>query len=69
MKWRRSYALILLAVAALGSAGAWYVWGPRATPEGQPELAELTAENLTTFQKQFNDDADKVRLLVLLSPT
>lgn len=69
MKWRKSYALVLAAMVVLSSAAAWYVWGPRETPAGQPELAELTAENLTGLQRQFNDDADKVRMLVLLSPT
>lgn len=69
MKWRKSYALVLAAMVVLSSSAAWYVWGPRETPVGQPELAELTAENLAGFQRQFNADADKVRLLVLVSPT
>ena len=69
MKWRKSYTLVLVAVVVLSSAAAWYVWGPRETPAGQPGLADLTVENLPAFQKQFNDDADKVRLVVLLSPT
>jgi hypothetical protein len=47
----------------------WYYWGSSRTPPGQPPLTSLTASNLDQFQRQFNDAADRVRLVLLLSPT
>jgi len=60
--------LALLAVAVAGGAG-WYYWGPVATPEGQPPLAEITPQTLGDFGAAFNEAADKPRLVALLSPT
>ena len=39
---------------------------PRQVPAGQPQLATLSVAD---FQKQFNDAADQVRIVTLLSPT
>jgi hypothetical protein len=68
---RRSLLLLLFIfiVAALAGAFAWYLWGERHTPAGQPPLATLSAASLETFRSEFNSHADKVRIVVLLSPT
>lgn len=42
---------------------------PRNTPTGQPGLVFLSPENFSTWQEQFNANADKIRVLLLLSPT
>ena len=60
--------LALLAVAVAGGAG-WYYWGPVATPEGQPSLADITPQTLDEFRTAFNEAADKPRIVALLSPT
>jgi hypothetical protein len=59
-------------VAVLGvllGAFAWYRWAERHTPAGQPPLVTLDAAALDTLRSEFNAHADKVRIVVLLSPT
>jgi hypothetical protein len=55
--------------AALAGAMLWYVYGERRVPEGQPPLATLSASTLETFRADFNRDADRTRIILLLSPT
>jgi hypothetical protein len=38
-------------------------------PAGQPPLATLDVASLDTLRSDFNAHADKVRIIVLLSPT
>ena len=66
---RRSLVLVLFLVAALAGGFSWYLWGERRTPAGQPPLAALSAASLDTLRSEFNSHADKVRIVVLLSPT
>lgn len=47
----------------------WYFWGWGRTPKGQPPLTSLTPSNLDQFKNEFNDSADRTRLVLLLSPT
>ena len=54
-------------VAALACLVFWYFSG--APPIGQPPLTSLTANNLDQFKREFNDAADRNRLVLLLSPT
>lgn len=56
---RRGLFIPLLVLAACG---------PRHAPEGQPPLA-IIAGDLSAFQKSFNDAADTLRVIVLMSPT
>ena len=57
--------LVLVVLVAVG----YYRYAPRRVPAGQPPLAALTSENFPDFQRQFNDAADRVRVVTLLSPT
>ena len=66
---RRSVLLVLFLLALVAGAFAWYLWGERYTPAGQPPLATLSAASLETLRTEFNRHADKVRIVVLLSPT
>jgi hypothetical protein len=66
---RRTLLLVLLALALIGSGFAWYLWGERRAPAGQQPLATLRAAGLETLRSEFNSHADKVRIVVLLSPT
>ena len=47
----------------------WYLYGPRHVPPGQPPLARLNAAGLETLRADFNRDADRTRIILLLSPT
>jgi hypothetical protein len=56
-------------LVAVATALAWYVAAARQVPEGQAALATLSAASLAELRADFNRDADKVRLILLLSPT
>jgi len=57
----------LFIVAALACLVFWYFWG--SPPKGQPPLTSLTPNNLDQFKREFNEAADRNRLVLLLSPT
>ena len=73
MRWKtivRTLATTLLLIAAIAGAGfVWFKFAPRQTPTGQPSLSRLDAATLPAFRDAFNADADKTRVVVLLSPT
>lgn len=56
---------IALAVVLL----AFYLWVPGPTPQGQPPLVKLTADNTSQLTSAFDADPDVPRLVLLLSPT
>ena len=62
-------ALFIALLAALLGAFAWYLWAERHTPAGQSPLATLDTVSLDTLRGEFNAHADKVRIVILLSPT
>jgi hypothetical protein len=68
MRANLKYALSLVAVA-LAFCVSWYFWGWSRTPPGQPSLTSLTSSNLDQFKREFNEAADRNRLVLLLSPT
>ena len=61
--------LSVAVLAALLGAFAWYLWGERHTPAGQAPLATLDRVSLDTLRDEFNGHADKIRIVILLSPT
>jgi hypothetical protein len=61
--------VLLLVGAVLAIVVYWYYWGSTRTPIGQPPLTTLTPSNLDQFKHVFNDAADRVRLVLLVSPT
>lgn len=64
---RRWFVAVLLIAAFV--ALAWYAWGPSHTPNGQPPLSSLANNDISSFKDSFNDAADRVRIVLLLSPT
>jgi hypothetical protein len=68
MRANLKYALSLVAVA-LAFFVFWYFWGWSRSPQGQPPLTSLTSSNLDQFKREFNNTADRNRLVLLLSPT
>ena len=65
----KARALFIALLAILFGAFAWYLWAERQTPAGQPPLATLDTVSLDTLRSEFNAHADKVRIVILLSPT
>ena len=65
----RRFAIPLGVVAVLAAAMLWYLYGERRVPEGQPPLATLSASSLESLRADFNRDADRTRIILLLSPT
>jgi hypothetical protein len=65
MKKRR---LVLLLIVALLGVFVWYQSIPQ-VPDGQAPLATIDANSLPTLRAEFNRNIDRVRLIVLLSPT
>ena len=59
-----------LAMAILVALGiAWFRVGPGQAPAGQPPLVTVDQTSLEALRAEFNRDASKVRVIVLLSPT
>ncbi|MGH9508865.1 MAG: hypothetical protein ACRD2Q_02385 [Terriglobales bacterium] len=56
-------------LALLLLAGAAWQWRTADTPAGQPPLVELTEANLAQLRNTFNHDTDRIRIVLLLSPT
>jgi hypothetical protein len=65
---KRSRVLICL-LAAIALAFGWYLLAARHTPAGQPPLTTVQQESIAALRADFNQHADKVRIIVLLSPT
>jgi hypothetical protein len=68
MAQRRKTAFIAGPVVLLAILG-WYYFGGHTTPKGQPSLVTLNTQTFTSFRATFNEAADRVRVVVLLSPT
>jgi hypothetical protein len=62
------YVFLAISVV-LALSGGWYYLVATRTPRGQPPLTSLTPSNLEQFKQQFNDAADRPRMVLLLSPT
>lgn len=66
MKTRgRIWAALFLALVI---GFAWYQSIAR-TPDGQPPLVTVDAASLEALRADFNRDANRVRMIVLLAPT
>jgi hypothetical protein len=65
----KTRTLVIVLLAGLLGAFGWYLWAERHAPAGQLPLATLDPASLETLRGEFNAHADKVRIVVLLSPT
>jgi hypothetical protein len=65
-----SLRIVTLAIAAivLIVAGRFYFSGHQ-VPAGQPPLEDLNTASLDSLKSDFNRYSDRIRLILLLSPT
>jgi len=60
---------IVLAAAVLMILGAVYFTRTGHAPAGQPSLVEMNGSTLSALKAEFNRTSDKLRVILLLSPT
>jgi hypothetical protein len=66
---KRQKVALVVVIAALLLAAAWYQFGGHRTSPGQPPLAKLNAASIEQLRADFNAAADQPRMILLLSPT
>lgn len=64
---KRIWSIVLAAVVVV--LGAMYFTSPGHAPAGQPALVEINGASLSALQAEFNRTSDKLRVILLLSPT
>ena len=62
------YGLVVV-VGAIVLFVVYYLYLGSAVPTGQQPLVRLDNANIDSLKKSFNDSADSVRVIVMLSPT
>ena len=62
------YGLVAV-VGAIVLFVAYYLYLGSTAPTGQQPLVRLSNSNIDSLKKSFNDSADSVRVMVMLSPT
>ena len=55
--------LLTIPAALLIAAGLFYFYGGHTAPAGQPALADITPQSLSTLESAFNQSKGDVRLL------
>lgn len=65
---RARWLLIVALLLCLAGAGYYFI-GPAPTPAGQLSLTNLDRSGIAAFEQLFDAAADRVRIVVLLSPT
>jgi hypothetical protein len=62
--------IIILAILGPGlGLLAYYLYGGSTVPNGQQPLVRLTDTNFSLLKDSFNNSANSVRVIVMLSPT
>jgi len=62
-------ALLLATAAIILLLAARFYFSGHQVPAGQPPLAEMNSESLAILKSDFNQNPDRLRLILLLSPT
>ena len=62
------YGLVAV-VGAIALVVVYYLYLGSTAPNGQESLVRLDNSNIDSLKKSFNDSADSVRVIVMLSPT
>ena len=62
------YGLVAV-VIAVGLFVVYYLYVGSTAPTGQQPMVRLDNSNIDSLKKSFNESADSVRVIVMLSPT
>jgi hypothetical protein len=62
------YGLVVVIVAIVLFI-VYYLYLGSSAPSGQQPLVRLDNTNIDSLKKSFNDSADSIRVMVMLSPT
>jgi hypothetical protein len=65
---RRVIIILAIVVVGLGLVD-YHLFGGSTVPNGQQPLVSLTDANISSLKDSFNDSANSVRVILLLSPT
>jgi len=60
---------LLAVIGAILLFGVYYLYLGNTVPAGQQSLVRLNASNVDSLKESFNESADSVRVMVMLSPT
>ena len=71
VKMRRNYVIygLVSVVSATVLFAVYYLYLGSTAPTGQQPLVRLDNSNIDSLRKSFNESADSVRVMVMLSPT
>jgi hypothetical protein len=71
MKMKRKHLIygLVVVVVAIVLFIVYYLYLGSSAPSGQQPLVRLDNTNIDSLKKSFNDSADSVRVMVMLSPT
>ena len=69
MKLRKIIYTVVAAVGALALFVIFCLYVGSSVPAGQQALVHLHPSNFDSLKKSFNESADSVRVVVMLSPT
>ena len=69
MKRKRIILGLLGLVVAAALLAVYYFYLGSTVPSGQQPLVRLTSANVGSLKNAFNESADSVRVIVMLSPT
>ncbi len=64
----RTVILSAVAIFAVFVVARLYLSGHQ-VPEGQPPLGDLNTVSLDSLKRDFNRNSDRIRIILLLSPT
>ena len=65
---KRTWSIVLAAASVVILGGIYFTRTSHA-PAGQPPLVEMNGATLSALQAEFNRTSDKLRVILLLSPT
>ena len=71
MKIRRKHVIygLVAVVSAIVLFVVYYLYLGSTAPTGQQPLVRLDNSNIESLKKSFNESADSVRVILMLSPT
>ena len=69
MKQKRIILIVVAVVIAVALLVIYYFYLGSTVPNGQQALARLDSSNIGSLKNAFNESADSIRVLVMLSPT